>query len=319
MFLAIYQNDLYFYIMQNKIVNKNFLLYVLLISLFSTTNCVNSQSLKGLYVDDFYNIIGNQQNEDKLLTYAQSKGFNYLILYNTTSIHRNKYPLDSSQGSEVWRKFILKAKSKYGLQKIGVVGEKAASFFPVKKYNQIVEYNELERIDVYNLEFEFWNKRLFEDSGYYCNTYLHKFGYECNNEGAFKFYLLQLKEMQKLKGKTSVEIETYIGNPSDEQLAQIAKVTDRVLIHYYRENTDNMASYKLNRLKVLQGKYPNLKIAPIFSSRENHLGPWLKTHQIDEVHKVFFHQLKLIKEINLKSLNFDGHIWYRYSNMPKNK
>ena len=277
-----------------------------------------SQSIKGLYVNDFFNIIGNQTEEDKLLSYAKSNGFNYLILYNTSKIHRQKYPLNTKEGSNVWKLFIRKAKFEFAIEKIAVVGEKAASFSPVIKYNQIVNQKLIDRIDVFNLEFEFWNKRLYSPMGYYCTTYLSKQRYDCTNEGAFKFYIQQLKEMRKMTANTSVEVETYIGNPSDGQLALIAKNVDRLLIHYYRKNIDRIASYKLNRLMVLQQTNPRLKIAPIFSSRENHSGPWLKTHKIDELPILFFKQLSSIPEINFKSLNFDGHIWYRYTNMPKN-
>ncbi len=274
--------------MQRKSSISHIIKSLLMMILMAVSTFAHSQSLKGLYVDDFKSIIGNQSKEDMLLSYAKSNEFNYLILYNTTDIHRQQYPLDDEQGSIVWKRFIHKAKSEYDLFKIGVVGEKAASFLPANNYNQLVDNNPLDKIDVFNIEFEFWNKRLFSQGGYYCNTYLTKQGYDCTNDGSFDFYIKQLKEMQKLKGKSEVEIETYIGNPTDQQLAEIAKVTNRILIHYYREKPDGIASYKLNRLMVLQKEYPNLKIAPIFSSRENHSGPWLKTHKIDELPKILF-------------------------------
>lgn len=291
---------------------------VFILSILVCSLATNAQALKGLYVNDFYSIIGNQTKENALLSYAHSNNFNYLILYNTSKIHRQKYPLDSKMGSKVWAEFIKKAKTEFAIKKIGVVGEKAASFIPANIYNRLVEEDILKRIDVFNLEFEFWNKQLYNSGGYYCKTYLLRQGYDCTNAGAFDFYIKQLKEMQKLKGESDVEIETYIGNPTDEQLATIAKVTDRILIHYYRKNIDRIAFYKLNRLLTIQRTNPDLKIAPIFSSRENHSGPWLKTHKIDELTPLFFYQLKSAPGIDLKSLNFDGIIWYRYSDMPKN-
>lgn len=303
--------------MYGKFTIQTILKSILLIAFINSTALCMSQSVKGLYVDDFKNIIGNSVKEDALLNYAKSNDFNYLILYNTSAIHRELYPLDKTAGQEIWKHFIHLAKTKFNIQKIGVVGEKAASFFPAYEYNQSVKNNPLERIDVFNLEFEFWNQRLYKAGGYYCKTYLEKQGYACSNNGAFDFYLNQLKEMQKMKGDSPVEIETYIGNPTDEQLVAIAKIADHLLIHYYRTKIDNLALYKLKRLLILQGINPQLKIFPIFSSRENHLGPWLKTHQLDEVPKGFFNQLKTIKEINPQSLNIDGIIWYRYSSMPK--
>jgi len=302
--------------MQKHLSLNRFLIAFILI-LFSGL-ASNAQSIKGLYVDGFFNIIGDYQKENKLLRYAEINDFNYLILYNTAKIHRQKYPLNTKMGTKVWAEFIKKAKSKYSIKKIGVVGEKAASFIPVIIYNNLVDQNPVKRIDVFNLEFEFWNKRLYNQQAYYCTTYLKKYGYDCTNAGAFKFYIKQLKEMQKIIGNSNIEIETYIGNPTDEQLAVISEFTDRLLIHYYRKKTERIASYKLNRLLILQQTNPKLKIAPIFSSRENHSGLWLKNHKIDQLASLFFNQLKLIPEINLDSLNFDGVVWYRYSDMPKN-
>ena len=291
---------------------------LLVISVMAIHTVSTEQNLKGLYVDNFKSIIGNQEKEDVLFEYAKSHDFNYLILYNTAEINRNLFPLDQPKGQEVWLHFIRQAKTEFKILKIGIVGEKSASFIPATIYNEFVKNNPLESIDVFNLEFEFWNKRLFQKEGYYCTTYLKKQGFECSNDGAFAFYLKQLEEMKLLKGNTVVEIETYIGNPNDDQLSKIAKVTDRLLIHYYQDKTDNLASYKLNRLLVLQKSNPKLKIAPIFSARENHLGPWLKLHKIDEVPTLFFNSLESLQEIDFKLLHFDGYIWYRYSDMPKN-
>lgn len=295
---------------------------VLLISLMlilSSCSKTTAQSTKGLYVDDFFYILGDEIAEDKLLDYANSNDFNYLILYNTAKIHRNKYPLDQKKGSETWQNFIVKAKAKYGIEKIGVVGEKAASFIPVIKYNQQFCNSPTEKIDVLNLEFEFWNKRLYNKSGYYCTTYLMKQGYACSNEGAFNFYIDQLKKMRALASETEFEIETYVGNPTDDQIIEIGKYCNSILVHYYRNKIEGIANYKINRLIALQNSNPKLKVIPIFSSRENHLGPWLKKHKIEEVAPFFYQQLKSSDDININDLNIDGEIWYRYTNMPKKR
>lgn len=282
-------------------------------------SCAYGQNSKGLYVDDFKNILGKKEKENDLLIYAKQNDFNYLILYNTAFIQRNTYPLDNLKGIEIWRAFIKKAKTEYGILKIGIVGEKAASFIPALTYNEKVAYAKNEKIDVFNIEFEFWNTRLTNPDGYYCLSYLSKYGFECTNDGAFQFYIQQLDELKEMSQVAHVETETYIGNPTDEQLAIIATKVDRLLIHYYRDKVDRLAYYKLNRLYVLENANPNLKIAPIFSSRENHLSPWLITHSINEVSPIFFDQLKSIPDIKRESLNFDGIVWYRYSSMPKNK
>ncbi len=286
--------------------------------LFSISTLGLSQNIKGLYVDGFYTILGNSIQEDALLSYAQSKGFNYLILYNAAKIQRKKYAFSNPRGSEVWKVFIRKAKTKYGIQKIGVVGEKAKSFTAIADYNKRVDYRSQERIDVFNLEFEFWNPRLYSPGGYYCKTYLLRNAYPCTEDGAFQFYLKQLKAMKQLKGNPKIEIESYIGNPSRAEIFEMAPLLDRLLVHYYRSKVDNIALYKINRLIDLQKANPRLKLLPIFSSRENHLGPWLKEHPIQAVDQSFYQQLKTIYPFDYDALNIKGFVWYRYSDMPKN-
>ncbi|MBN2237856.1 MAG: hypothetical protein JW729_09860 [Bacteroidales bacterium] len=301
----------------NKIIGF-FIKYLLIFGLILQVNNAFTQNLRGLYVDDFKHIIGNSQKENDLLEYAQKAGFNYLILYNTSYIHRNLFPLDSQVGSAVWSSFIYRAKTKFGINEIGIVGEKAASFLPAIKYNANTD-NPTHQIDVFNLEFEFWNKRLYSSQGYYCQTYLTKENYSCTNSGAFEFYKKQLQEMRKLVSNSSIKIETYVGNPTDNQIFQIGSLVDRLLIHYYRTDVKRIASYKINRLQTLQKLSTNLIVVPIFSSRENHLATWLKSHQHEQINHLFYTDLKQIQEIDTNLLHFDGIVWYRYSDMPKNK
>lgn len=290
--------------------------FFLFIAFFATMPKGFSQEIKGLYVDDFKAILGHPLAEKELLSYAEKQGFNYLILYNTSHIHRFKYPLNAPNGSAVWQAFIRLAKTQYGIQKIGIVGEKANSFLPAIQYNEALT-DSLARIDVFNLEFEFWNKKLTAPGGYYCTSYLQKQGYSCNTDGAFLFYLKQLKAMKELTANSPVETETYIGNPSNQQLIAMAPWIDRLLVHYYRNKTENLARYKLNRLEALQQANANLQVVPIFSSRENHSGPWLESHNENELPTLFYSQLKSIKEIKTDKLKIKGYVWYRYSDMPK--
>ena len=54
--------------------------FLLIWFLFFSIN-LNAQGTKGLYVNDFKNIIGDPIQEDALLEFAQQEGFNYLLLY----------------------------------------------------------------------------------------------------------------------------------------------------------------------------------------------------------------------------------------------
>lgn len=114
-----------------------------------------SQTTVGLYVNDFKNIIGNASAETELLSYAQTNGFNYLILYNLTYIHNNIFAVDNSTTSAPLAHFINTAKTSYGINQVAVVGEKNSSFDRIKTYNSFYPTEPNKRFDVFNLEFEF--------------------------------------------------------------------------------------------------------------------------------------------------------------------
>ena len=134
--------------------------------------CINSiaQNHKGLYVNDFKNIIGNYQKEIDLLHFAQENDYDYLLLYNLYYINNNIFDLTDSLASQPLANFIEKAKTQYNIKQIAGVGETYNSFNNIHAYNlnHISEPNK--RIDVYNIEFEFWNASSV--ASYYCPTYL---------------------------------------------------------------------------------------------------------------------------------------------------
>lgn len=67
--------------------------------------------------------------------------------------------------------FIFKTKKDFGVKSVSASGETGDFFIKaIHPYNQSREI-ELERFDVYNIEYEYWNKKESVDNGRYCETY----------------------------------------------------------------------------------------------------------------------------------------------------
>ena len=273
--------------------------------------------LKALYVDGFADIIDIKQSEDKLLHYAQDHGFNYLIIYNISKIHRNRFPLDNEMTDDPFANFIRKAKTEFGIKRISVVGEKASSFDPIIAYNLHHQGHKDEMVDGINLEFEFWNTRLTGPDKYYCKTYFKDKGLPCNRVGAYYFYLKQIKNLRPIATKAHIKLESYVGSVSKEEMKEIIQYLNTIHIHYYRKNTKNIAHYKRNRLDAIIDGKSKVEVFPIFSSREKHMKDWLKTNSMDEVFPEFLKQLEKDKSLYPVVKNIKGQSWYRYSSMPK--
>lgn len=277
-----------------------------------------TEMLKALYVNDFADIIDIESSENKLLTYAREHDFNYLIIYNITKVHRNRFPLDNKMTDDPFANFIRKARTEYGIKRISVVGEKATSFDPVLKYNLNHIDHEDELVDGFNLEFEFWNSRLTGPEGYYCKTYLTEKGLPCNRAGAFYYYMDQLKLLRTIASEFHVDLESYVGVVSKDEMQKLIQYLNTIHIHYYRKNTKNIAKYKSNRLEAIIDGNSKVEVFPIFSSREKHMKEWLNSgHDIDEVFPIFLKQLEEDKNLSPLIKNIKGQSWYRYTSMPQ--
>jgi len=273
--------------------------------------------LKALYVNGFADIIDIKSSENELLSYAQEHGFNYLIIYNITKIHRNRFPLNNKMTDDPFTDFIKKAKTQYGIKRISVVGEKATSFDPVLEYNLNHAGHPEELVDGFNLEFEYWNSRLTGPEKYYCKTYLTPMGLPCNRAGAYYFYMEQLKILRTIASEYHIKLESYVGNVSKEEMQKLIQYLNTIHIHYYRKNTKNIAKYKSVRIDaIIEGK-SKIEVFPIFSAREKHMKPWLQDHDIDEVFPEFLKQIEANKSLAPIINNIKGQSWYRYTDMPK--
>ncbi|MEM9819484.1 MAG: T9SS type A sorting domain-containing protein [Bacteroidota bacterium] len=283
-----------------------------------------AQDIRGLYVNEFKHIIGQAQEENELLQFAQSQGFNYLILYNLYHIHHHLFDLSQKESSMPLANFIRKAKTEYGILEVGAVGETFASFDRIDQFNQNHAADPMACFDVYNIEYEFWNTELNES--YYCPNYLLKEGFDCSDDGSFEFYIHQMQQLHQLAQSRGIKAETYIGSPTDEQAQQLGMACDRVLIHFYRksdvyENGNSIYNYKSSRLAALAPTEGQLEVMPIFNSRDHFMGLWLHEHLQDQAYTTFTEGQQGYDEAEgdwKAHLNLVGYQWYRYTDLCRN-
>ena len=246
-----------------------------LFCLFFITNVFCKQ--RTLYVDNFSNIIGSSSKEDKLLTFAKRNNFKTLILYQLNKVDK-RWPLSDPKKNNVLADFITKAKNEFSIQSVGASGE-CASFFTetINPYNNSRNKPE-EKFDIYNIEYEYWSKKASGIDGYYCVNYLEENAIPCNREGSFKYFLDNLKELKKLskENKHSINIEAYLGYYTENEIREISKYCDRLILQAYGKTPKSCYTVVKNSLKNLSKINSKIKTSILFSTKMKHLGYWLK-------------------------------------------
>jgi hypothetical protein len=289
-----------------------------------TESALNLPKMRGLYVDKFYSILGDITKEDALLTYAQAHHFNYLALYElhrfdfNNPLHRNRLAA-----------FIKRAKSKYGITQIGATGENV-SFFSnnILTQYQSTRYDPLEKFDVLNLEFEYWNALLTNTGKYYCTSYLQQNGLPCGRLGAFMFYIQQLAQIKQLCVAHNLVCETYLGWFTQEEAYVFLPFVDRILLHAYvnKSQIDKDPSvfynYTRDRLKfIANAAFKPVSVSTIFSSEPSFSGNWLSaTSPARTPIEAFYRcQNDFDKETAMwkSKISMIGYQWFTYSFMPK--
>ncbi len=293
-------------------------IFIFLAFLFSFS--LSAQSVRGLYVNDFVDIIGNSAAEDELLAFAQQHGFNYLLCYNLYFIHTQKFSITDVESAQPLANFMRRARRDYGIQSIGVVGETARSFERLEIYNQLYP-DPAARFDVFNLEFEFWNQNMINE--YYCDTYLSKNHLPCDTAGAFTYYHRQLVEIKQQATRARALTEVYIGKPTPDQCKKIGAICDRVLVHYYRStpiynNGNSIYNYNSYRLSALAPSQGILDILPIFGAGPQFMGEWIGQNSLSEAFSIYMDGQNAWNpkvEPWKNHLNIAGHQWYRYTDL----
>lgn len=267
--------------------------------LFSSLNT----EARTLYVNDFDTILGNPQNELSLLNYALEHEIETLLFYDLHSIHAS-YDLTDNATNTILSNFIVEAKNNFNIQKIGAIGE-SYSFF-----NEIIQpYNEsrtlsAEKIDIYNLEFEYWVDSQTQPNGYYCNNYLSPNGYPCNESGAFAFYIDLLDSLNTLINTSSsiVELESYLGWPTIGQVDTLVNYVDRIRLHAYVSDPNTAFSYSESRIEYFLAAQNNFNISIIFSSESQFMGNWLYNNSMLLAEQIY------IQDFSQSSINWPQNI-----------
>tara|TARA_R110002126_G_scaffold78829_1_gene196062 strand:+ start:15218 stop:16144 length:927 start_codon:yes stop_codon:yes gene_type:complete len=277
--------------------------------------CYSQQNYenRAMYIDNFATILSSNSLEEELLNFSKEHKINTLILYDLNKINK-RFHLGDSTKNHLLANFIRKAKTDYGIKKISASGESGSFFLEAIHPYNISRKNPLERFDSYNLEYEYWNEKESLKDGYYCNTYLKKAQLPCDRRSSFKYFIESLFVMKTLAKELddNIEIEAYIGNFNNEEVAKISEHVDRLLIHDYVKDINRNFIYIKERLHLLDKIDSKIDISILYSSEMNFMGKWFADHKLHEAETKFFKELEK-NEISLENhLNFDGFTYYNY-------
>lgn len=273
-------------------------------SVASSTPLVSSlepvENFYGLYValgrPGQGGLLGNLQQEQVFLKFVRDNGFNYLILYdlfNDTLLNDRADQVAS---------LIHRAKEYYGVKQVALaLGNKAGA-------DAAIAYNQgrisSEKIDVLNLEFEFWH--------------------EPDREQAFSNTLDILRYFRQVGGPQGLASEMYIGWINEAEGQALARELDRVLVHYYRTTDVDLVNYGLERLEYLaSGRNPEdapLVITPIFSNEGSantadipFMGTWLETNPHDKAFASWQADYQALSAPWKSKLLIEGATWFLYN------
>ena len=280
-----------------------------------------SQNIKGFYINGFNTILGNTAREDSVLLFAKNNGFNYITLYNVYQVN-SVTPLTNTITAQGFANFINKAKTQYSITEVGVAAENYTFFRNViHVYNQQhSSFNQ--KVDVYNLEFEFWIPSSVTSGAYYCTTYLQPNGFSCDTAGAFGFYKKTLKRVDSLANATGQKSEAYFGFFNAGQGKQIVQTgVDRVLLSIYIPSGNYSQTYQYNyvkpRLQDLASANTTIKVMSLYSSEPSFMQTWANANPFFLPYTNFVSSLTAELGPWKSYIQPEGIQWFAYSFLPK--
>lgn len=319
-------------------------LFIVLLSLAWNLHAQDNKLVKAIYIDNFFSadsteiILGDSIAEQTLFDYAQNCGFNYFILYGLSAVPLGNNP----EAVNALRNFVRQAHEIYDI-KIGCVGQSSSFFQRIhEKYQSLAIVDSVERLDSYNLEFEFWKS--YQSgiyTGYYCENYLQPNGYSCDSIGAFEFAVDELVKIDSIAAilsdtslfahSSEVSTEIYIGWINDYHAQVLVDLMeeeklDRILGATYKPPLPDGSLelynfyHQLRRLGFLGASQKQVNYLPLFAvkeSEDNHLQDWLDT--IGSIPLVWEHyqsEFESDTAAYTHFINLKGYAWYNYSNIP---
>ncbi len=308
---------------------------------------INNDFAQG--VDTNISVLANSQKFHAALNFISQHDINYLVFYDTRGIIVSTNPAYSIYRNNL-SNFIDSAKNFYGVRKVAVAGGDTAFFRDVStQYNQSTNPVFPGKIDVLNLELEFWLPTSIGAASF---------------NSAFTDYINILDFMNMIKNTDPYidTVEAYLGyffnaeTPTDPQMGygntvrqqqrvdSVDNRTDRILLHYYMTDhiwdssgsanpTDFFGNVRYNeRITFLNNNSHQTDIRPIFSSETtsdigqgtgggNFLGYWLRDtlgwniagNSLYKAEHSFYAGYDSTFNTRLK-----GFQWFDYTKMPVN-
>lgn len=286
----------------------------ILVGIFLLLLSKNIYAERSMYVDDFASILGNTTLENELLSYSQTHNISILLLYDLHVINQT-HDLTDSATNYILAAFITNAKTNYGITLVGAIGENASFFTNIINTYNNSRSNALEKIDIYNIEFEFWNPTSTTTDGYYCTTYLEPNDLPCTVDGAFQYYNTALQTINDLANANThtVSVETYVGWITETQAITISQNVDRLLLHAYVTNPTTAFNYTKDRIMALANGNNGLNVSVIFSAEPDFMQDWLLENSMEAAENIFISDWTTGSENWDNNINLDGFTYFAYT------
>ncbi len=251
--------------------------------------------LYGLYVSLHMGrsdqLLGNAQREQQFINFVRDGGFTYLIFYELEGLN------PTSAKAQQFASLVNRAKLTAGVTQVGAALGDASEADTVVAYNNNRPASE--RIDVLNVEYEFWNKP--------------------DRKTAFATTISMLERFRAVASANQLMTEIYIGWIEEAEAAPLANVTDRILVHFYRPNDVNIVNFGIERLEWLSTASRKVKIVPIFSNEGPNntndlpfMGCWLEKNPHQQAYTSWKAQYDALDKPWQANIEVVGSTWFVY-------
>ncbi|MEN0039603.1 MAG: discoidin domain-containing protein [Cellvibrio sp.] len=301
--------------MKNLFATPLIKIYFLVVAAFFLSNSANAQQtcnafvggsctqINAMYVkldstSRIAGVLGNTTAENAMLKFARDNGINYLIMYDLQGLVAN-----STRAAQL-ASLISRAKIQYGVQQVGAALAESQFADNIVAYNNSHAANE--RIDVLNVEREFWRSTT-------------------NRAGEFDTTINILNYFKSVALANNLTTEIYIGWITATEGVRLGDAVDRVLVHYYRQTDVEIINYGIERLQYLAGASRKVKVIPIFSNEgpsttddaETYfMGNWLATNPNDKAYKTWLAGYNAITANWKNNIEVIGSNWFLYNHFP---
>lgn len=243
-------------------------------------------------------VLGDTAAENAMLKFARDNGINYLIMYDLQGL------VASSTRATQLASLISRAKTQYGVQQVGAALAESHFADNIVAYNNNHAANE--RIDVLNVEREFWQSAT-------------------NRAAEFEETINVLNYFKNIGTTNNLITEIYIGWITATEGTRLGDAVDRILVHYYRQHDTDFVNYGVERLQYLATASRKVKIIPIFSNEgptttadaeAYFMGNWLATNPNDKAFKSWIAGYNALTGSWKNNLEVIGSNWFLYNHFP---